>query len=124
MAELDRRITLAIQGARVVNRFGESVVEFVVATVWAKKRDLGIDLLIETGGSRGDSRREWMIRWRDDVFPAFDDGRSVYIQEQGETLPADTDYGEQAYDGPSLNRVTSVAEPRRADRRRFLNLAV
>ena len=68
---LDRIITVRVQAEGMRNEHGEFVEGAVTPIrVWASRRDRDLTDIAEEGGTRGEARRDWRIRWRADLAGA------------------------------------------------------
>ena len=60
----DRRITITVTAEGMRNIHGEYQEGSTTAIqVWATRRDLSQQDIIEAGGQRDETRRDWQIRW-------------------------------------------------------------
>ena len=66
---LDRRITVTYEGpGGARDMHGEYVPgPTITKSVWATRRDLSAQDVLESGGSRTEILRDWQIRWRKDI---------------------------------------------------------
>ena len=66
---LDRRITVTYEGpGGGRNMHGEYVPgPTVTVPIWATRRDLSSQDVLESGGNRTEILRDWQIRWRKDI---------------------------------------------------------
>ena len=79
---LDRRITVTYEGAGGHrNNFGEYVPgPTITKGVWATRRDLSSQDVIEAGGSRTELQRDWQIRWDKRIAEIREEGLLVSLQ--------------------------------------------
>ena len=60
----DRLITVNVTGEGMRNQYGEFVPGVVTPIrTWASRRDQSQQDIIESGGQRDETRRDWRIRW-------------------------------------------------------------
>ena len=65
---LDRLIEVTYLGVGSRDMYGE----YITPTprkhrVWANQKDLDLTHVVEGGGKRGERRRDWRIRWHDEI---------------------------------------------------------
>ena len=65
---LDRRLTIGIEAEGTVNQHGEYLPGPVIEHgVWATREDVSLETNLEAGGSRTETRRDVVVRWRADI---------------------------------------------------------
>ena len=101
----DRRITASFSTTSF-NESGEPERADLSLELWATRVDTGADRLLETGGTRGQARRTYRVRWLRALVDAVEAGETVTIREPGGDLEM---------------RAITIAEPE-GTRRRFLDV--
>ena len=60
----DRRITINVSAEGMRNDQGEFIPGAVTAIgAWARRRDVEQELILERGGTRNETSRDWRVRW-------------------------------------------------------------
>lgn len=106
MPELDRRLTLQIEKT-TTNRFGETATTTAGRGIWAKLVQDDVARSLAAEGAYGLARRVYRGRYAADIVAALEAGNTVSL-----------------VDGENTMVVAGAGEPRRADRRRFLDLLI
>ena len=105
---LDRRITITYEeagGHR--DQHGEYQPGTIVTKgVWATRRDLSSQDIIEGGGSRTDIQRDWKIRWDRGVAEVREEGRltSLNVVDNGKSFDVLNVIEESGRDGDYRQR--------------------
>jgi len=107
MAALDRVIRLTYDRGGTTTR-GHYTPDNVTETQWARRTDTGADRLLETGGTRGQVRRTYRLRYHAPMLAVFEAGRTVTLADPDSALPT---------------AVVTIAEPA-GTRRRWLDVTV
>ena len=114
MPELDRQIAVTFEMTTRNDR-GRPISVPTTLNLWASRRDTGADRFLETGGIRGQSRRNYRIRWNKDLLTAFENGENIRVVDP---------------DGANFDQVSIVisepypSEKRAIRRRQYLDLTV
>ena len=108
MADLDRVVTLTVDIGGSARASGEYAPNNVELTVWARRTDTGADLLLETGGARGELRRTYRLRYDRRIVSAIEAGRRVRLDDPDSEL---------------TTGLVTLAEPRDT-RQRWLDLTM
>ena len=103
---LDRRLTLEIDTV-TRDRFGELETSTTSRGVWATLLQDAVARSLAAEGAYGLARRVYRVRYAADIVAALEAGNTVNL-----------------VDGDDAMIVAGAGEPRRADRRRFLDLAI
>ena len=113
----DRLIFVNISTPSYRNEFGESVPGSVTPVrMWATRMDQPLNIIVETGGVRGELQRTWRIRWRADVAGSIatnlkvDDGS---LDIRGNNI---------IWGVSNLVEITGQGQGRQSLRRRFLDI--
>ena len=65
---LDRLIEVTYLGVGTRNMYGEYITPAPRKhRVWANQKDRDLTHVIESGGKRGERRRDWRIRWHEEI---------------------------------------------------------
>ena len=99
---LDRRIDVTFS-ITTRNDRGRAIGMVKTLNLWAMRRDTGADRFLETGGTRGQSRRTYRIRWNPALLTAFETGENIRVVDP---------------DGTQFDQISVVvAEPDKNERR-------
>ena len=105
---LDRRLTVTYEGPGGYRNTQQEYVPGPTITrgIWATRRDLSSQDVIDVGGSRTEVRRDWQIRWDKQISEIREDGLLVSLKviDKGKSFNVENVIEESGRDGDFRRR--------------------